>query len=188
MGPWWLTWHLCLYICEKCEMSRLWRTNTRTHEQWKVEQYSVWTESAIYFHLLVVWKNCLRKKSEVYFYLLMVWQNCLIERNQKLFFWDKTAFREKSAIYYKYSSWKWMTFASKVIGIFIHQINNFFLFLFYNMKESGSEPVMMTIMAALTSSHGKCSQSSSLTSSALNIFISKSDQKKDNLWGWRIWY
>ena len=28
-------------------MSRLWRTNTRTHEQWKVEQYSVWTESAI---------------------------------------------------------------------------------------------------------------------------------------------
>ena len=47
MGPWWLTWHLCLYICEKCEMSRLWRTNTRTHEQWKVEQYSVWAESAI---------------------------------------------------------------------------------------------------------------------------------------------
>ena len=30
MGPWWLTWHLCLYICEKCEMSRLWRTDTRT--------------------------------------------------------------------------------------------------------------------------------------------------------------
>ena len=43
MGPWWLTWHLCLYICEKCEMSRLWHTN----EQWKVEQYSVWAESAI---------------------------------------------------------------------------------------------------------------------------------------------
>ena len=32
MGPWWLTLHLCLYICEKCEMSRLWRTNTRTVE------------------------------------------------------------------------------------------------------------------------------------------------------------
>ena len=28
-------------------MSRLWRTDGRTHEQWKVEQYSVWTESAI---------------------------------------------------------------------------------------------------------------------------------------------
>ena len=28
-------------------MSRLWHTNGRTHEQWKVEQYSVWTESAI---------------------------------------------------------------------------------------------------------------------------------------------
>ena len=47
MGPWFLTWHLCLYICEKCEMSRLWRTDTRTDEQWKVEQYSVWAESAI---------------------------------------------------------------------------------------------------------------------------------------------
>ena len=46
MGPWWLTWHLCLYICEKCEMSRLWHTNGRTHEQWKVGQYSVWAESA----------------------------------------------------------------------------------------------------------------------------------------------
>ena len=45
--PWWWTWHLCLYICEKCEMSRLWHTNTRTHEQWKVVQYSVWAESAI---------------------------------------------------------------------------------------------------------------------------------------------
>ena len=47
MGPWWLTWHLCLYICEKCEMSRLWHTNTRTDEQWKVGQYSVGAESAI---------------------------------------------------------------------------------------------------------------------------------------------
>ena len=47
MGPWWLTWHLCLYICEKCEMSRLWRTDGRTHGKWKVEQYSVWAESAI---------------------------------------------------------------------------------------------------------------------------------------------
>ena len=35
MGPWWLTWHLCLYICEKCEMSRLWHTDTRTHGQWE---------------------------------------------------------------------------------------------------------------------------------------------------------
>ena len=32
MGPWWLTWYLCLYICEKCEMSRLWHTNTLTVE------------------------------------------------------------------------------------------------------------------------------------------------------------
>ena len=46
MGPWWLTWHLCLYICEKCEMSRLWRTDSG-----KVGQYSVWAESAIkYYH------------------------------------------------------------------------------------------------------------------------------------------
>ena len=30
-------------------MSRLWRTNTRTHEQWKLEQYSVWAESAIIY-------------------------------------------------------------------------------------------------------------------------------------------
>ena len=45
--PWSLTWHLCLYICEKCEMSRLWHTNERTDGQWKVEQYSVWAESAI---------------------------------------------------------------------------------------------------------------------------------------------
>ena len=44
---WWVPWwHLCLYICEKCEMSRLWHTNGRTHEQWKVGQYSVWAESA----------------------------------------------------------------------------------------------------------------------------------------------
>ena len=56
MGPWWLTWHLCLYICEKCEMSRLWHTNTRTHEQWKVEQYSVWAESAIFKN---IYKNYL---------------------------------------------------------------------------------------------------------------------------------
>ena len=35
MGPWWLTWHLCLYICEKCEMSRLWRTDERTDGQWE---------------------------------------------------------------------------------------------------------------------------------------------------------
>ena len=46
MGPWWLPWHLCLYICEKCEMSRLWHTDTHTHGQWKVVQYSVWAESA----------------------------------------------------------------------------------------------------------------------------------------------
>ena len=46
MGPWWLTWHLCLYICEKCEMSRLWHTDTRT-DSGKVGQYSVWAESAI---------------------------------------------------------------------------------------------------------------------------------------------
>ena len=45
MAPWWLTWHLCLYICEKYEMSRLWRTDGRTDSR-KVEQYSVWTESA----------------------------------------------------------------------------------------------------------------------------------------------
>ena len=75
-----------------------------------------------------------------------------------------------------------MTCASKAIGNFIYHLNNFFLFLFYNMKESGSEPVMMTIMAALTSSQGRCSQSSSLTSSALNIFISKSDQKRQFIW------
>ena len=31
-------------------MSRLWRTNKRTNEQWKVEQYSVWAESAIHLH------------------------------------------------------------------------------------------------------------------------------------------
>ena len=43
MGPWWLTWHLCLYICEKCEVSRLWCTD----KQWNVVQYSVWAESAI---------------------------------------------------------------------------------------------------------------------------------------------
>ena len=49
MGPWWLTWHLCLYICENCEMSRLWHTNTRTDRQWKVGQYSVGAESAIIF-------------------------------------------------------------------------------------------------------------------------------------------
>ena len=30
--PWWLTWHLCLYICEKCEMSCLWHRNGRTVE------------------------------------------------------------------------------------------------------------------------------------------------------------
>ena len=50
MGPWWLTWHLCLYICEKCEMSRLWHTDGRTHghtDSRKVEQYSVGAESAI---------------------------------------------------------------------------------------------------------------------------------------------
>ena len=35
MGPWWLTLHLCLYICEKCEMSRLWRTRGRTDGQWE---------------------------------------------------------------------------------------------------------------------------------------------------------
>ena len=46
MGPWWLTWHLCLYICEKCEMSRLWRTHGHT-DSGKVEQSSVWAESAI---------------------------------------------------------------------------------------------------------------------------------------------
>ena len=45
MGPWWLTWHLCLYICEKCEMSRLWHMDGHT-DRWKVVQYSVWTESA----------------------------------------------------------------------------------------------------------------------------------------------
>ena len=28
-------------------MSRLWQTDTRTDEQWKVVQYSVWAESAI---------------------------------------------------------------------------------------------------------------------------------------------
>ena len=50
MGPWWLTWHLCLYICEKCEMSRLWHTDTHTHGQWKVVQYSVWAESAMHVH------------------------------------------------------------------------------------------------------------------------------------------
>ena len=54
MGPWWLTWHLCLYICEKCEMSRLWHTDTRTDEQWKVVQYSVWAESAF-----VIWSASL---------------------------------------------------------------------------------------------------------------------------------
>ena len=40
--PWWSAWHLCLYICEKWEMSRMWRTDG----QWKVGQYSVWAESA----------------------------------------------------------------------------------------------------------------------------------------------
>ena len=45
--PWWLTWRLCLYICEKCEMSHLWHTDGQTDGQWKVEQYSVWAESAI---------------------------------------------------------------------------------------------------------------------------------------------
>ena len=43
----WSTWHLCLYICEKREMSHLWHTDGRTDEQWKVEQYSVWAEYAI---------------------------------------------------------------------------------------------------------------------------------------------
>ena len=46
MGPWWLTWHLCLYICEKYEMSRPWRTHGRTDSR-KVVHYSVWAESAI---------------------------------------------------------------------------------------------------------------------------------------------
>ena len=55
MGPWWLTWHLCLYICEKCEMSRLWRMDGRT-DSGKVVQYSVWAESAIHITKLS-WVN-----------------------------------------------------------------------------------------------------------------------------------
>ena len=46
MGPWWLTWHLCLYICEKCEMSRLWHTNTRTDTR-TVESSAVFSLSWI---------------------------------------------------------------------------------------------------------------------------------------------
>ena len=53
MGPWWLTWHLCLYIYEKCEMSRLWRTHGHTDGQW---------ESRAVFSLNWI-RNLIRKKT-----------------------------------------------------------------------------------------------------------------------------
>ena len=71
MGPWWLTWHLCLYICEKCGMSRLWHTNTRT-DSGKVEQYSVWAESTIQLSIYsrfdiwdkILWLLCIDSKKK----------------------------------------------------------------------------------------------------------------------------
>ena len=56
MGPWWLTWYLCLYICEKCEMSRMWRTDGRTNAR-TVESRAVFSLSWIRKNLkwIVYW-------------------------------------------------------------------------------------------------------------------------------------
>ena len=57
MGPWWLTWHTCLYICENCEMSRLWHTNTRTNTR-TVESRAVfslnWIRKMISMIMIVI--------------------------------------------------------------------------------------------------------------------------------------
>ena len=67
MGPWWLTWHLCLYMCEKCEMPRLWHTDTRTHGQW---------ESRAVFSLSWIRNNAL--VGSVRRQLTSIWWNRLI--------------------------------------------------------------------------------------------------------------
>ena len=54
---WWLKWHLCLYIWEKWEMSRLWHTHTQTDGKWKVVHYSVWAESAIQGKMCIALKH-----------------------------------------------------------------------------------------------------------------------------------